>query len=94
MLFEFLVKRIRDELVAFGVVVRLQLGDVDVNGRSLGAIFVGVQRNHPVARCDPRHPVQRGLEDGSQLVVVRLRDRVVSMVVALGTADAQSQQTR
>ena len=46
------------------------------------------------ARAAASVRVERRLEDGSEPVVVGLRDRVVAVVVTLGAADGQAQQRR
>ena len=59
-------------------------------GRLL-ASFVGPQADKPGVGRSPVLPVVGRLEDRADAIVVGLRDRIVTMIVALGTADRQSQ---
>ena len=60
--------------------------------RRAGPIGIGEQRHEPVVRRSPRRRVEGRLEEGAEGVVIGLWDRVVAMVVALGTADGEPEE--
>lgn len=89
---QFLVER-------FSQVPPLLLGDFGRDligflgdGGHASAIGLGVERNPSLRRDAPILPVECGLEDGSQAIIIVLQDRVVAVVVALGAANRQPQQ--
>ena len=91
---EFLFKRCLNKLVLFRRSIGVDLFRFNFNlGR---AFFVGfrVEADAAACRSPPGFPVVSRLKDRPQLVIVGRRNRVVPMVVALSTADRQSQQRR
>ena len=70
------------------------LKDLHLDIKSLFAIGIGVQRDLPGRRCLPVLPVQSRLKDRAHPVIVGLGNRVVPMVVTLGTVQRQSEQRR
>lgn len=57
--------------------------------------LVRIQHRHLASqRAPPGLPVERGLEDGAQLEVVRLRNGIVFVIVALGAVNRQSEKRR
>ena len=60
--------------------------------RRAGPIGIREQRHEPFVRRFPRLRVEGRLEEGAEGVVIGLRDRIVAMVVALGTADGEPEE--
>ena len=90
--FERLVKGFSHQLVLFFVIGRLQFASLGLHFARLGPVGIGVQGDHAVTRDDPVLPVQARFEDRPQPVVIGLRNRVITVVMALGTPDTESQQ--
>ena len=74
--------------------LRLEPLRLGLDDRCPGAVGIGVERDQSLHRPPPVLRVERRLEHGAEAVIVRLRDRVVPVVMALGAADRQSQQRR
>ncbi len=62
--------------------------------RPLLLVCVGIQRDAAIGRSTPVLPIEGGLEDRPQLVVVTLRDRIITMVMTLSTVDRHAHQRR
>ena len=54
-------------------------------------ILVGVQRHATLLWRPPAFPIHGGRQNRPQPIIVFLRDRIVAMIVALGTTNAESQ---
>ena len=57
-------------------------------------VGVGGERDEPLGWRPPTFPIHRGLEDRPHPKIVRLRNRIVAMIVALSATDRHPQQRR
>src|SRR5262249_14703068 len=86
---QFALECLADNLVELRVALRgnrLQLGS---HGVGFLTGLVGPKTNKPGFWRTPVLPVICWFEDCSQVIVVGLRDRIVPMVMTLGTADGK-----
>ena len=79
--------------------VRNGIVTCDWHGRSfdlrcLFAVRLGVKGNQALLGRTPVLPIVGRFEHGAQAIVIRLRNRVVAMVVALRAADRKAKQRR
>ena len=91
-LFNLLLQRCRNVLLLLLVPFRIEHFCLRFDRGSPLSIFVRVKRNYTLARMTPLFPVERGVKNRSQFIVVALRNRIVPMVVALSATHRQAEQ--
>src|SRR5262249_28858492 len=89
---QFALERLFNQDVDLGCTLVGHSLDLGINLCGLLAIGVGEERNEPTLRRAPVFPIVGRLKDCSQPIVVALRNRIVTMAVALGTTDRQSEE--
>ncbi len=91
---QLLLERLGHEFLSLGLQGFRQFLGFSLDGRSPGAIGVGVQCDQAARGSSPSPWIERRFEHGAKPVIVGLGNRVVPMVVALGASDGQSQEGR
>ena len=87
-------QRALNEEIDLGLPLGIELLRLDLDVGALLPVGLGEEGDLPALRHAPIGRVKRRLEDGSQLVVVRLQDRVVTMIVALRAPNGHAHERR
>ena len=84
---QFAFECLADNFVELRVALRGNLLQLGRHGVRFLASLIGPKANQPGVGRPPVLPVVRRFEDRSHAIVVGVRDRIVAMIVALGTSD-------